>query len=309
MPHNRIEDIKAAGLKSRVAMAWLRDHHLPADPLCYTIAYEYLHTNDAELKQKVDVLELTASNFHKQLDEVYQNHILVKRYEQLAMRTGHVSEYVSDLLKLLVRDYEIPSDISGHILSIKKVLGEEQDALDHIDITEGHDNYLQIMETTSHDEMTGLLDKNGLYATLQEAVQDADNHPMSMILMDIDKFALFNDAHGKIMGNAVLKHIGKLSGNFFKGTDIVSRLESDKFIIVLPKTASMYGIKIADELRKKIAALSLKKKASMTAAKFTVSMGISEISPKVSVAEAMERARKALDRSIDLGRNCVNCEK
>ena len=66
------------------------------------------------------------------------------------------------------------------------------------------------------------------------------------------------------------------------------------------------ALKIADELRKKVAGLSLKKKAAQTAAKVTVSIGMSEVTPGVTFIDALEKAKTALNRSIDLGRNCVN---
>ena len=298
-------------MKSRVAMAWLRDHQLPAEPLCYTIAYEYLHTDDAELKKKVDALDLSQDNYREKLDQVFKEHILAKRYQQLSMQTGHTSEYVNELLKMLVGKFDNQQDITGEVDKLKELIDSDMysaQTSEEVEISSDQDSYLKTKEETSKDDLTGLLDKNGLFKTLQDAIVHKENHPMTVIHMDIDKFAHFNDVNGKIMGDAVLKHLGKLSANFLKGSDIISRLQDDKYILVLPKTGIDSGIKIADELRKKVAGVSLKKKASMTAAKVTVSMGVSELTPSISIAEVLDKAKKALDRSIDLGRNCVNKE-
>jgi|GEM_PF-3471461 len=311
MPETRLNDIKAAGMKSRVAMAWLRDHQLPAEPLCYTIAYEYLHTEDAELKKKVDALDLSQDDYRSQLDKVFKEHILAKRFQELTMQTGHTSEYVTELLNMLVGKFDQQADISDEVDKIKDLLSSDMysaEGAGEVVISADQESYLKTKDETSKDELTGLLDKNGLFKTLQEAIVHKENHPMTVIHMDIDKFAHFNSVNGKVMGDAVLKHLGKLSTNYLKGGDIVSRIEDDKYILVLPKTSIEHGIKIADELRKKVAGVSLKKKASMTAVKVTVSMGVSELTPNVSIAEVLEKAKKALDRSIDLGRNCVNKE-
>ena len=309
MTDTRTNDIKAAGMKSRVAMAWLRDHQLPAEPLCYSIAYEYLHTGDDELKKRVDELDLTKDDYRDKLDKVFKEHILAKRYKDLSMQTDHENEYVTELIRMLVGNYDQNKDISSEVDKMRDLVGPaEEIKQDEIEIAQDTESYLQIKDSTTKDELSGLLDKNGLFQTLQDAIKHKDNHPMTVVHMDIDKFGHFNDTNGKIMGDAVLKHLGKLASNFLKGSDIISRLESDKFIIVLPKTGIEEGIKIADELRKKVAGISLKKKTSMTAAKITVSMGVSELMPGISFADVLTKAKKALDRSIDLGRNCVNRE-
>ena len=94
--------------------------------------------------------------------------------------------------------------------------------------------------------------------------------------------------------------------NFLKGSDIISRIVDDKFCIALPKASVEHGVKVADEIRKKVGGVSLKKKASLTAVKVTVSLGVTELKAGVSIATAMDKAKVALNRSIDLGRNCVN---
>lgn len=308
MSGGRLQDIKAAGMKSRAAMAWLRDHQLPAEPLCYSIAYEYLHTDDADLKQKVDSLDLDADNYREQLNDVFQNHILAKRYKQLSMQTNKTDEYVNELLNLLCKSFDNQEDLSGHVDKIKDTIGyqSESNHEDEHSLEASHDDYINIKEESSKDDLTQALDKDGLLCTMQAVIKHKENYPMSVVRIDIDKFALFNETNGKIMGDAVLKHISKIITNFVKGSDIVSRIENDEFILVLPKTANDSALKVAEELRKKVAGLSLKKKTSQTAAKVTVSMGMSEITPGVSFVDALEKAKTALNRSIDLGRNCVN---
>lgn len=308
MSDTRQQDIKAAGMKSRAAMAWLRDHHLPAEPICYSIAYEYLHTEDAELKRRVDKLDLEAEDYRDQLNEVFQNHILTKRYQQLSMQTSKTDEYVNQLLNLLCQSFDKQKDISGHVEKIKNAIDYQTEAPQDIEhsLESSHEDYINIKESSSKDELTQTLDKNGLLTTMQAVIKHKENYPMSVVRIDIDQFTLFNNTNGKIMGDAVLKHIAKLITNFVKGSDIVSRIENDEFILVLPSTSNEAALKIADEIRKKVAALSLKKKASQTAAKVTVSMGMSDVTPCTTFVDALEKAKTALNRSIDLGRNCVN---
>jgi len=85
MPDKRQQAIKQAGLKSRRAMVWLRDHRLPADPICYTIAYEYLHSERPKLKQQIDSLDVEDSDYLNKIHSVYQDCIIKEDYHKLAI--------------------------------------------------------------------------------------------------------------------------------------------------------------------------------------------------------------------------------
>ena len=302
MTDTRLEDIKAAGLKSRAAMMWLRDHQLPSEPICYTIAYEYLHTQNQALKEDVDKLDMSAESIKEELDGVFKNHIASKHYEELALQSKRTNQYVNELLKLLIKNFNNNESLLEVVDGAKKYLAENGE---EFEFTEP-ESYLTTKETATKDELTELLDEPGFISTLKAAFAAEENHPFAVIFMDIDKFGLFNETNGKVMGDAMLKHIAKLLTNFLKGGDIISRFYDDKYCIALPKASVEQGVKVADEIRKKIAAVSLKKKTGLTVAKVTVSMGVSELDSKRTVEQVIEKSQAALKRSIDLGRNCVN---
>ena len=250
MSDSRAQDIKAAGMKSRAAMAWLRDHQLPAEPLCYSIAYEYLYTEDKDLKQEVDKLDLKSDDFRDKLDEVFQNHILAKRYKQLAMQSNKADQYVTELLKLLCQSFDNQQDISEHVEKIKETISQPDNtspgntsAEEEPDIEASHEDYINLKDNGTKDKLTQTLDKQCLLSTMQAVVKHKENYPMAVIRIDIDQFAIFNNSNGKIMGDAVLKHIAKLITNYVKGSDIVSRIEDDEFILVLPATSERASAK------------------------------------------------------------------
>jgi len=302
MSDQRLEDIKAAGLKSRGAMMWLRDHQLPAEPLCYTIAYEYLHTENQALKDDVDKIDTSSDSVKQELDKVFKDHVASKHYKDLAMQSGRTNQYVNELLKLLIKNFDNNEDLSEVVDGAKKYLAENGEEFEFAQ----PEAYLETKDLATKDELTELLDEQGFLVTLKEATDQEENHPFSLIYMDIDKFGLFNETNGKMMGDVMLKHIAKLLNNFLKGSDIISRFHEDKFCIALPKASVEQGVKVADDIRKKIAGVALKKKTGLTVAKVTVSLGVTEIRAGVSIAQALDKAKVALNRSIDLGRNCVN---
>ncbi|WP_168204294.1 GGDEF domain-containing protein [Aliikangiella coralliicola] len=318
MPEERQTDIREAGLKSRTAMAWLRDHHLPAEPICYTVAYEYLFTENSELKQNVDSLDLSSEDYKHSLEKIYKENILNRRYSNLSMSGENVHEYVSEILALLVDSQEELGDMSKVVDKVKSHFSNESNS--HTE-TETEKNGSEKIETkskvksaiakevASRDELTQALDKKGLIVAIKEAFTESKNFPMSILRIDIDHFKLFNNTNGKMMGDAVLKNLFKSLSSHLKEADIISRFEEDEFIVVLLQTTINDGVSLADELRKKISGLSLKKKGSLSPVHFTISVGVAEFSGKGSFDLSMDKAKKALFRSKDLGRNCVNLEK
>ncbi len=321
MPEERQQAIKQAGLKSRAAMIWLRDHKLPADPICYTIAYEYLHTERVKLKQEIEAINIDDDDYLEKIRIVYQECIIAEDYEQLAMSGDIGNQYVSEILSLLLKSQNKIKDNSAIMTAVKTEINDnptknndlkqnkdpqtnESDA--SIETIDSRDEYLQVAEKASKDELTSALDFNGLKQSLISAIKHADNFPVCLLKINIDRFKQFNDTNGKFIGDAVLKNIVKTLQNQLKGSDLTSRLKSDEFLVLLPKTKVKNAVSVADKLRIKIAALVLKKKNSSVALKFTVSIGVAEMKTADAFESTLEKCQKALSRSKDLGRNCVN---
>jgi len=318
MPDQRQQSIKQAGLKSRRAMVWLRDHKLPADPVCYTLAYEYLHSERPKLKQQVDSLNIDDADYLAKIKAVYQQCIIAQDYEKLAMSGDIGNQYVSEILSLLLPAQDKIEDYSGILDAVNLQVGNSPTSDDSrqktlpanddtpIQPTGNKDDYLAVAEKASQDELTNALDFDGLKQALVAAIKYPENFPMSLLRINLDRFKQFNDTNGKVMGDAVLKTLVKSMKAQLKGTDLCSRFESDEFIIILPQTVVKNAVPIADKLRNKISTLVLKKKNSSVALKFTVSVGVAQMKSADAFEAALAKSKKALSRSKDLGRNCVN---
>ncbi|MET1254325.1 GGDEF domain-containing protein [Aliikangiella maris] len=311
MSRSRQDDIKNAGLKSRNALAWLRDNQLPAEPICYTIAYEYLYTDNNQLKKQVDEIDLSADNYREKLNEVFENSILSSKNQQLSIFGDHDDQYVCEILSLLVKNYDHNEDISDAVDKIKTIIGQNKNQADEdesLDVEHPLDNYLKVRDNTSQDKLTNCLDFSGLKHTVAEASIHDELFPMSILRVNIDRFKLINDVNGTFMGDNVLKHLVKLFISTTKGSDLVSRYEDDEFIVVLPKTPLKQGLMVADNLRKKVMGISLKKKGNTNVVKLTVSIGVAQYERKLNFEDVLIKTKKSLNRSKDLGRNSINSE-
>lgn len=295
----RLADLKQADTRFVSVMTWLGNHKLPSEPVCYTIVYEYLFTSNIKLKQLVDAFDFKPENCKRLFEKIYTECIIFRNYVSITKQDG------SKPLDKTVSSPTItapPKEIESSPDNLKKMAGQldQQDTLEN--------EYLELKQTASKDNITDILDQQGLMDTLNSAIKHKNNYPISILRLDIDRFKLFNDTNGTKMGDAMLKYIAKAFITDLKGKDIISRFEDDEFLVLLPKTAIVKASAVGEQLRRRVEGISLKKKGSITPVNVTISIGISEYTGKTKFSEALENAKKALHRSKDMKGNCVNRE-
>jgi diguanylate cyclase (GGDEF)-like protein len=82
-------------------------------------------------------------------------------------------------------------------------------------------------------------------------------HPLSLVMCDIDHFKLVNDRHGHQVGDEVLREFtARISGNLRLGKDWVARLGGEEFVVVFPDTAAKEAGLVAERLRERIGSSS-----------------------------------------------------
>ncbi len=131
------------------------------------------------------------------------------------------------------------------------------------------------------------------------------NHPISVIMFDVDHFKKINDNYGHQIGDEVLKEIGSLTSSTKRNSDEVGRYGGEEFLILLPETDSKEALLFANRLRKTIEEYTL---FSMSRSlKITVSMGVATCPSKnVNGAHTFIKcADMALYQAKEQGRNRV----
>lgn len=86
-----------------------------------------------------------------------------------------------------------------------------------------------------HDQLTGLPNRRHLKGVLNWLLSENDSAKrLAVVMLNLEKFAEFNDAHGRAVGDEMLINVGKVL-NLRAGVDgFVARLESDEFVVLLP---------------------------------------------------------------------------
>jgi len=104
------------------------------------------------------------------------------------------------------------------------------------------------------DDLTQLYNSRHFYAQLKIETERSNRYeqPLTVLLMDIDKFKDFNDTYGHIEGDSVLSQIGKLLKQFLRESDSAYRYGGEEFTIILPMTTIEDGTIMAERIQKEL---------------------------------------------------------
>jgi len=154
------------------------------------------------------------------------------------------------------------------------------------------------------DELTGLFNKRHFNETLRQESDRARryDHPLAMIMMDIDNFKHFNDTYGHAEGDRVLAIMGQVISDSIRVTDRGNRYGGEEFTVILPDTAAVDAIAVAERIRQGFAAHDFYPRPGEKVNK-TVSLGISQLLPDDTPNTFLKRTDKNLYQAKDSGKN------
>ncbi len=131
---------------------------------------------------------------------------------------------------------------------------------------------------------------------------------ISLILLDVDHFKLFNDTYGHQAGDECLKKVAAaLKTAIHRPTDLVARFGGEEFAIVLGGTDSDGAFIIAEQVLNNVKKLNISHSSSATCDQLTVSIGLATISPAFGMSEdeLISMADKSLYTAKESGRNRI----
>jgi diguanylate cyclase (GGDEF)-like protein len=164
----------------------------------------------------------------------------------------------------------------------------------------------RLYEAAITDGLTGLSIRRFVLARLREEVRRAERyeHPLSVVLCDVDHFKRVNDTHGHLAGDAVLRSVAAtLKVGVRQGVDLVGRYGGEEFVLVLPETDAAGAATLADRLRGDVA--GCRPEHDGVVVDVTMSLGVAQVVPGESVEDALGRADRALYAAKNGGRNLV----
>lgn len=132
-----------------------------------------------------------------------------------------------------------------------------------------------------------------------------DHEPLSALVLDLDHFKRFNDAHGHAAGDEALRQVVQLTWRFARVSDFIARTRGEEFVVLLSSTALDEAAQVAERLRAAIAEAAVPP-MSASLPPVTVSIGVASHRWGDEAAAFVERARVAMYEAKLAGRNRVS---
>lgn len=192
-----------------------------------------------------------------------------------------------------IAKYSIAVDISK--------LKETQNALAeaHAELSLKSKELARLVDT---DEVTGLSNRRRLYDVLALESERTKRYgpPLSIFLVDIDRFKSVNDSFGHLAGDQVLRVMADILRQGVRKVDTPGRWGGEEFIVICPNTTAADAAKLAEKLR-----TAINNNDFPVAGRQTCSFGVAQLRSDESAESLFGRADAALYRAKEAGRDRV----
>jgi diguanylate cyclase (GGDEF)-like protein len=308
MPERQPADVAMAGqrLRKRVLVALALSAVLPLLVLAY-VAHSYvlprLDPTDAprffglQLLLFFTVLGMLAGSYI-----VWDIGRTVARMAQMLADEGRISELErrNDEVGTLMQSFaKMLETIEQQAAEINSFAGRLDAAYKELESTN-----TRLKETSFKDEVTGLYNRRFFSIRLEEEMQRHRrfNHPVSVVLMDLDGFKAVNDELGHAVGDETLRDVAQILVKHSRGINVVARYGGDEFVVLLVETSRAGARLYADRIRQVVSTYPFSHGKRITASFGIASLPDDEVSTSEDLVRSADEALYAAKRA---GKNQV----
>ncbi|MCP4077781.1 MAG: GGDEF domain-containing protein [Gammaproteobacteria bacterium] len=336
-PYLYTDDYMQASEYLRLVLPFLAEHKLPASPLNYQIAYDFISGGNLALKEALhELIKQPDEPSEKSLLALYKQHVVKddKALESVRLglqkiitniRSGYddsnedLDDYVNSLNDFanVLNDSIDPAELAGEVqkvmentrlkeLSQQKFDSKMSDMMGEVETLRRQ--LEQVREESLTDSLTGIANRKAFDQILDQEIQHSIEQETSfcVVLADIDHFKKFNDTYGHLIGDKVLRFVGPTIKSCVKGKDTAARFGGEEFVIILPDTRIKGAEIVANQIRETISKNVLKDKArNQKYGKVTISLGIAQFKQGEQANDLLKRTDQALYKAKENGRNRV----
>jgi len=158
------------------------------------------------------------------------------------------------------------------------------------------------------DALTGLGNRHAMEETFPRELKRCANseRPVSLIMIDVDRFKSFNDKFGHVAGDRALSAVAHVLKKQFRTKDLLARYGGDEFAVLLPEVAEKEALVIAERVRTAVSGKTADGSDSLIRVPVEVSIGVAELEAQGTYESLLKSADAALYRAKDAGRNVVS---
>ena len=173
-----------------------------------------------------------------------------------------------------------------------------------LEVVSLYDN-MKIMAVT--DGLTGLFNHREFYQALRRELERARRyrHTLTLLMIDVDDFKLFNDRFGHPAGDFALRNIADLLRKCARTTDLIARYGGEEFAVILPESTPGGALMVAERIKLEVAGHNFNHNAEYPV-QLTVSIGIySSVNGDVTEDQIVSLADEASYTAKKAGKNQV----
>jgi diguanylate cyclase (GGDEF)-like protein/PAS domain S-box-containing protein len=197
--------------------------------------------------------------------------------------------------------------IESHISAIRNPQGQIigateifRDVSAHVALEDAH---RQLLQLSRKDQLTGLFNRTAISDVIKAEVERSQRYqqPLSVVMVDIDRFKRVNDCYGHDAGDKVLAKISSILMCNLRQPDVVGRWGGEEFLVIAPGCDHIAGAQLAERLRRFIEEVPV----GDFPEPITASFGVAQLQKAQGPDQLLFAADMALYEAKNSGRNRV----
>jgi diguanylate cyclase (GGDEF)-like protein len=175
-------------------------------------------------------------------------------------------------------------------------------------IAESIGDWRKFEKHATTDALTGLGNRHALEESFPREFRRClqNGQPVSLIMIDVDRFKAFNDMFGHVAGDRALSAVAHILDKHFRPRDLIVRYGGDEFAVLLPGIGREEALTIAERVRSTVSGDTGSSKDSLITVPIKVSMGVADVEQGESFEALLRAADAALYRAKNAGRDTVS---
>jgi diguanylate cyclase (GGDEF)-like protein len=163
-------------------------------------------------------------------------------------------------------------------------------------------------QLSMNDGLTGLYNRGWLDDMLPRMVATAQRGlaPLSLVMIDLDNFKLFNDTHGHLAGDDALRTAASVINAALRPSDFAVRYGGEELLVILPDTDNQRALMVAERLCARMRQATVFENSRLPTPHMTASFGVASLASSMTDTALMAAADAALYRAKQTGRDRVS---